>query len=118
MARQDAQEILALAGWTADRDVSDLTTHWESELLQKGGFVLHGAARSFLREFGGLAWPRRDAGEHFLASRSTWTRLRPCTRTTDSAQLPRSPARLCIPLAKRSMAIVSLQWGRVEGSTS
>lgn len=64
MARRDVEEILALAGWTADRDVSDLTTHWEFELLQKGGFVLHGAARSFLREFGGLAWPRRDAGEH------------------------------------------------------
>ena len=34
---QDATEILTLAGWTADRDVSDLLAGWESELLQKGG---------------------------------------------------------------------------------
>ena len=63
-SRRYGDSILTLAGWTADRDVSNLLAGWESELLEKGGFVMHEPARSFLREFGGLAWPTRDVGEH------------------------------------------------------
>ena len=37
---------------------------WEVDLLEKGGFRMHDPARSFLLEFGGLAWPIGGQWEH------------------------------------------------------
>jgi hypothetical protein len=64
VAKAEAVEVLRMAGWEPGRTVGSDVNTWERELASKGGFVMNGPARQFLIEFGGLAWPRRGAGEH------------------------------------------------------
>lgn len=64
MRRDETVEILRFAGWSEGRKVPEQVAAWDAELTEKGGFVLNDAARAFLLEFGGLAWPTREPGEH------------------------------------------------------
>src|ERR1700733_5253969 len=49
-----AEQVLRTLGWFPGRH-DDRVNGWEDELTAKGGFLMHDAARAFLREFGGLA---------------------------------------------------------------
>lgn len=60
----ETDRALREAGWTPSRSVS--TAEWETGLRERGGFEAHEAARRFLTEFGGLAFPNRGAGRTML----------------------------------------------------
>jgi SUKH-3 immunity protein of toxin-antitoxin system len=59
-AEVDPRDVLTEAGWfpgRCDHRVAD----WERELSEKGGLVMHDAARTFLQEFGGLSLGKRTS---------------------------------------------------------
>ncbi|WP_353962500.1 MULTISPECIES: SUKH-3 domain-containing protein [unclassified Streptomyces] len=56
----ETDRVLRGAGWYPGRSVP--TDDWESALHERGGFEMHGSARRFLAEFGGLESNERGPG--------------------------------------------------------
>ncbi|MET9902802.1 SUKH-3 domain-containing protein [Streptomyces sp. NPDC006446] len=56
----ETDRVLRGAGWYPGRSVP--TDDWESALHERGGFEMHGSARRFLAEFGGLESTERGPG--------------------------------------------------------